>query len=93
MGYPSPSKERESSMPLYEYECECGKKFETLRSIEDRYNVSCECGKEPVLKVSAWGRVLVAGTFTVVGHDGTILSKTQTTERTPIMIDSVGREY
>ncbi len=64
-------------MPLYEFECECGEKFEVLRSIENRYNVTCECGKMPKLKISKWGRVLVADWFTVVGGDGTILSRKQ----------------
>lgn len=79
-------------MPLYEYECECGRKFEALRNIEDRHNVACECGKVPNLKVSKWGRVLIAGTFTIVGGDGRILDRRQTTERTPIKFPS-GREY
>ena len=65
------------TMPLYEYKCECGEEFEALRGIEDRHNVVCECGKVPKLKISKWGRVLVAGWFTVVGGDGTILSRKQ----------------
>ena len=76
-------------MPLYEYECECGKKFEALRGIENRHNVTCECGKEPNLKVSKWGRVLIAAPFTVVGNDGIILSKTQSTECIPILPEKV----
>lgn len=71
-------------MPLYEYECECGRTFEAIRSIEDRHNAVCECGRTPKLKVSAWARVMFAGLFTVVGGDGTVLSQKQTTERTPM---------
>ena len=72
-------------MPLYEYECECGRKFESLMSIEQRHCAVCDCGKVPELKISSWGRVLVAAPFTVVGHSGAILSRTQTTERTAIV--------
>jgi len=71
-------------MPLYEYKCECGRAFEAIRSIEDRHNVICECGKKAELKMSKWGRVIFAGLFTVVGGDGTILSRKQTTESTPM---------
>jgi len=79
-------------MPIYEYRCECGKEFEALRGIENRHDVTCECGKVPKLKVSKWGRMLIAGTFTVVGGDGTILEKRPTTDRTPY-VDSSGREW
>lgn len=73
-------------MPLYEYECECGERFEKRRSIAERYLVRCDaCGKTPKLRISAWGRVLVAAPFTVVGHDGTILDRRQTTERTALL--------
>ncbi len=72
-------------MPLYEYECEGGHRFEELSSIEGRYDTVCPLCKHPVhLQISAWGRVLVAAPFTVVGHSGAILSITQSTERIPI---------
>lgn len=71
-------------MPLYEYECEGGHRFEELHSIENRHNAICPvCKKSAHLKMSAWGRVIFAGPFTVYAHDGTILHRTQTTERTP----------
>lgn len=79
-------------MPLYEYTCECGKEFEAIKSIGDRHNVICECGKVSNLKISSWGKVVVAGVFTVIGHDGAVLDKRQTTERTPLRLPS-GREY
>ena len=68
-------------MPLYEYDCKCGKKFEAIMSIADRHNAICECGRIARLKMSAWGRVIFAGFDTVVGHDGTILSRKQSTEQ------------
>ena len=76
-------------MPLYEYNCDCGKSFEALKSIAGRHNTICECGKVAKLKISAWGRVLIAGFDTVVGHDGTILSRKQSTEQTPMLPEKV----
>ena len=70
-------------MPLYEYGCECGNKLEALRSIGDRHSVICECGRVPELSMSALGKVLIATPFTVVAGDGTVLSRTQTTEKIP----------
>lgn len=32
-------------MPLYNYECSCGREFQEWASIEERKNVRCECGK------------------------------------------------
>lgn len=33
-------------MPLYEYECKCGYRFEALRGMDDRHNAICpECGE------------------------------------------------
>lgn len=38
-------------MPLYEYKCKCGHRFEALRSMDDRHNAPClKCGK-PASKV------------------------------------------
>lgn len=39
-------------MPLYEYECECGNRFEGFHCIEDRHNVVCPCGEPATLKIS-----------------------------------------
>ncbi|MGW8182093.1 MAG: FmdB family zinc ribbon protein [bacterium] len=72
-------------MPLYEYECECGQKFEQVHSIADRHNGVCECSKTGKLLISAWGRVEFAAWDTVIGHDGTILSRKQSTEQTPML--------
>lgn len=76
-------------MPLYEYECECGRKFEAIKSIADRHNTICKCGRIAKLKISAWGRVIFAGFDTVVGCDGTVLSKKQSTEQTPTQPEKV----
>jgi len=70
-------------MPLYEYECDCGKKFERILAIAKMDSVECVCGKTPRRLMSKWGRVLVAGLFKVVDSDGNILNQYQTTERTP----------
>ena len=32
-------------MPLYEYECEDGHKFESVKPIPERHTAVCKCGK------------------------------------------------
>lgn len=76
-------------MSLYEYECECGRTFDALRSIANRHSVTCVCGRVPSLKISAWGRVTIAGWDTVIGHDGTVLSRKQSTEQTSVLPERV----
>lgn len=76
-------------MPLYEYDCECGERFEVLKSIADRHNTICSCGRLAKLKISAWGRVIFAGFDIVVEHDGTILSRRQSTEQVPMLPEKV----
>lgn len=40
-------------MPLYEYECEGGHRFEEWHRIDDRYNATCSMCKKPVrLRIS-----------------------------------------
>lgn len=74
-------------MPIYEYECADGHRFEELRSIEERYNSVCPVCNEPVhILISLQSKHLVAHPFTVLAHDGTVLSSTQTTERTSLKI-------
>jgi len=76
-------------MPLYEYEC-CGIKFEEYHRIADRFNAVCPiCGRPARLLVSAWGRVIFASYDTVVGHDGTILSRKQTTDTIPALPEKI----
>ena len=31
-------------MPVYTYECECGREFVETRSMDDRKSAPCECG-------------------------------------------------
>jgi len=77
-------------MPLYEYECEGGHRFEEFHRIADRHNAVCpECGKPGKLRISAWSRVIFAAWDTVVGHDGTILSRKQSTDQTPMLPEKV----
>ena len=73
-------------MPLYEYKCEeCGHQFEARRAIKERNDVECpDCKGAVLIKISLQGKPLAAHPFTVIGHDGTILSQRQITERTPI---------
>ena len=82
-------------MPLYEYECEGKHRFEELHSIVGRNDVICPVCERPAhIKISAWARVLIAGWSTVVGHDGTILSRKQSTESTPMLPEKVhGARY
>ena len=77
-------------MPLYDYECEDGHRFEELRSIEGRHNAVCPmCKKSARLKMSAWGRVIFAGYDTVVDCNGIVVSRRQTTEETPMLPEKV----
>lgn len=77
-------------MPLYEYECDGGHKFEEIRSIEDRYNAVCpECKKLAHLKMSPWGRVIFTAWNVVKNHDGTVLSRTQSAEEIPMLPEKV----
>jgi len=71
-------------MPFYEYECECGNRFEQLHSIAGRHNAVCKCGRLAHLLISLPRKALIAEFFTVMKHDGTVLSQIQTTERIPM---------
>jgi len=69
-------------MPIYEYQCDCGKSFSRFLPIEKRHDVICECGRTPRIKISlAFHRM--AKLFSVLDHDGTILHQRQTIEKTP----------
>jgi len=40
-------------MPLYDYQCTCGFKFETFQSVEKRNQTDCpKCGKTAFMKFS-----------------------------------------
>ena len=41
-------------MPVYEYVCECGRRFEALRSIEERHSATCDCGVRAKLMLSTF---------------------------------------
>ena len=77
-------------MPIYEYKCECGNEFESLKGVEDRHNTTCECGNKAVLKISN-STFRMAHWFTSKTHDGQILSRRPTTDYTP-MWASDGKE-
>ncbi len=71
-------------MPLYEYECGSGHRFEEIKSIDSRHDALCPiCNCPAKLQVSAWGRVVMAGTFQVIASNGKVLEKRPTTERIP----------
>ena len=70
-------------MPVYEYECECGHRFEEYRKIEDRNSVVCPmCKKLARLKISL-SSFRMAVPFSVFAHNGTLLHTRQTPEKTP----------
>lgn len=72
-------------MPLYDYKCKNGHRFEAPKSIADRHTAICRCGRMGKKLMSPWGRVIFAAYDTVVGHDGSILSRKQSTEQTPML--------
>ncbi|KKL90372.1 hypothetical protein LCGC14_1905310 [marine sediment metagenome] len=72
-------------MPQYEYKCECGEQFELLRPMRQAgEDAPCpSCSKSARRIMSLLSKSLVARTFTTYGHDGEILGRKQTTEKTP----------
>jgi len=70
-------------MPLYEYECGCGHRFEELHTIEDRNKATCPiCGESAHIRIApSYSRM--ATPFSVLDHDGTVLHSRQTTEKLP----------
>ena len=71
-------------MPLYEYQCTCGNKFESIKSISDRHTETCSCcGNEARLIPSVFALGREAGWFRVYDCDGNLVKNKQTTERTP----------
>lgn len=66
-------------MPLYEYECEGGHKFEGLKSMSDRHNCVCPyCDKPPRLLISQLARRNFFDkriSLTVLKSDGTVVGK------------------
>ncbi len=76
-------------MPLYEYECEDGHRFDSIKPIPKRYTAVCKCGKIAKHIMSAWGRVIFAAYDTVVDCNGIVMSKKQSTEETPMLPEKV----
>ena len=76
-------------MPLYEYECEDGHRFESIKHISKRHTAVCKCGKIDKLLISAWGRVIFSSYDTVVNSNGIVVSKKQSTEQTPYLPEKV----
>ena len=68
-------------MPLYRYECEGGHRFEMLRTIRNRHNVSCpDCKQLTHLIVSPF-RVRTAEPVPVYSGDGTKLYEFRDSEK------------
>ena len=62
-------------MPLYEYECEAGHRFEEYHRMDDRHDASCpECDGPVRLRISL-SSFRLAVPFTVCTHDGKILHR------------------
>lgn len=40
-------------MPLYEYSCDCGKRFEAVQKMADRVSATCACGEQARQVISA----------------------------------------
>ena len=58
--------------------------------MDSRHGAVCpKCKKPAHLRMSAWGRVVFSAYDTVVGHDGTILSRKQSTETIPMLPERV----
>ena len=71
-------------MPLYDYKCSLGHRFDSIKSINNRHNAICPvCGNSASLMVSAWGRVIMANTFRVIDNNGRVLESKPTTNRIP----------
>lgn len=47
-------------MPVYSYECKiCGKKWENVRKVDDRYNEKCGCGAQAAVVMSLTAKPVV----------------------------------
>ena len=71
-------------MPIYVYGCECGRKFETFRSIDRRNEVTCECGGTPWIIPQPFS-AKICDMFRVIGHDGKLIGEKPMRERTPML--------
>ena len=71
-------------MPLYEYLCRCGNKFEEVRSIPERHSAVCTCGSVPVMQLTSHGMFRTAHLDRVVDCKGNTVKQTQSTEQTEL---------
>lgn len=66
-------------MPIYEYQCQCGKRFEELRSMEKRHDAVCpRCSKVPKLLISQLAKrnpFDLRIPLTVYNHDGSVVGR------------------
>jgi len=77
-------------MPIYEYECECGKRLELYRHMDKRHDVLCECGRKPTLLISKPAddnpyRTRI--TLTLIDGDGNVIGKRHDHTRTPSFME------
>jgi len=70
-------------MPLYEYECECGQKFEEIRQMRDRYNANCPMCKKAAHLQPSPSTLRVAETFRVVDGKGNLVQERQVVNNMP----------
>jgi len=72
-------------MPLYEFECpECKARFEKLCELADGdFTHTCPACGTIARKIISPSSFRLAEPFSVFDHDGTLLHRTQTTEKTP----------
>ena len=72
-------------MPVYEYECGCGERFEKLRPISEYQEPSpcpkCNVGTERVMSTYRIGKE--SESFTVVGSDGEVMSQKRVSSFVP----------
>ena len=71
-------------MPLYEYECSDGHRFEEWHRIENRHNTVCpQCGK-PVRIIPSLSSFRMDIPVNFYTHDGKVIGKKSGGKNTPI---------
>jgi len=82
-------------MPIYEYSCECGKRFEEFRSIDSRHDTVCSCGRKAQLLIS---KVADANPFrdciplTLIDGEGNVIGRRNDHHKTPMFNEFYGAE-
>lgn len=83
MGNCSPLWKGVNKIPIYAYECSSHGRFEVRQPMADERKANCpECDKPAEPRISAC-IFRFAEPFSVYAHDGTLLHRRQTTEKTP----------